>query len=201
MKNKILLYTTALLLFLIIAIPSTYKVIKKHNTRLLINTIKRIEEAAKYCYYNDSCVEEQITLEELYEKTEIEEIKNLHIKGSIRYDYEGNLNLNLEAQGIFILPDALTLEPIDYPFTSQIDEKIENIEEYCGSFYEKSKNSLDISEILWENIVLEIPISITNHKSEDLLLKGNGWELVNENKEEIDPRLAKLKELLDEGKE
>ncbi|MCI9280525.1 MAG: DUF177 domain-containing protein [Bacilli bacterium] len=147
-------------------------------------------------------VDENIVLnKELYEKTEIEEIKNLHIKGSIRYDYEGNLNLNLEAQGIFILPDALTLEPIDYPFTSQIDEKIENIEEYCGSFYEKSKNSLDISEILWENIVLEIPISITNHKSEDLLLKGNGWELVNENKEEIDPRLAKLKELLDEGKE
>ena len=75
------------------------------------------------------------------------------------------------------------------------------MEGYCGNFYEKSKNSLDISEILWENIVLEIPISITNHKSEDLLLKGNGWELVNENKEEIDPRLAKLKELLDEGKE
>lgn len=147
-------------------------------------------------------VDENIVLnKELYEKTKIEEIKNLHVKGSVRYDYEGNLNLNLEAQGIFILPDALTLEPIDYPFTSQIDEKIENIEEYCGSFYEKSKNSLDISEILWENIVLEIPISITNHKSEDLLLKGNGWELVNENKEEIDPRLAKLKELLDEGKE
>ncbi len=147
-------------------------------------------------------VDEKIELnKDLYEKTEIEEIKNLSIKGSVRYDYEGILNLNLEAQGIFILPDALTLEPIDYPFTSQIDEKIENIEEYCGSFYEKSKNSLDISEILWENIVLEIPISVTNHKSEDLLLKGNGWELVNENKEEIDPRLAKLKELLDEGKE
>ncbi len=147
-------------------------------------------------------IDEEVTLKkEFYEKTEIEEIRNLHVSGRIHYDYEGYLNLNLDVQGIFILADALTLEPIEYSFTSKIDGKIENIEEYCGNFYEKSKNSLDISEILWENIVLEIPISITNHKSEDLLLKGNGWELVNENKEEIDPRLAKLKELLDEGKE
>ena len=76
MKNKITLYLTALLLCLFIAIPSTNKVIKKHNTRLLENTIKRIEEAAKYCYYNDSCVEEQITLEELYEKTSLPRMNN-----------------------------------------------------------------------------------------------------------------------------
>ena len=76
MKNKIFLYLTALLLFLLIAVPSTYKVIKKHHTRLLLNTIKRIEEAAKYCYYNDSCIEEQITLEELYEKTSLPRMNN-----------------------------------------------------------------------------------------------------------------------------
>ena len=100
-----------------------------------------------------------------------------------------------------VLNDAITLEPIDYSFTCDIDEKIMDIVNYCGEFYEKSKNILDISEILWENIVLEIPISITNVDSKNLRMQGEGWELKNNKSNEIDPRLAKLTELYGEGKE
>lgn len=145
--------------------------------------------------------EDVVLAKELYENADILEIKDLHIQGKVNYDYENNLVFALEAKGIFLLEDAITLEAIDYPFSCEIDEKIENIEETCGSFYEKSKNTLDISEILWENIVLEIPISATNAKVEDIELKGSGWELAKEEKDKIDPRLAKLTELLDEGKE
>ena len=54
--------------------------------------------------------------------------------------------------------------------------------------------------ILWQNIVLEVPISITKEK--DAHLSGEGWELKNEeDKETIDPRLAELSKLLEEGKE
>lgn len=147
-------------------------------------------------------IEDTVVLaKELYENANILEIKNLQVKGNIGYDYENNLVLTLEAKGTFLLEDAITLEPIDYPFSCEIEEKIENIEETCGTFYEKNKNTLDISEILWENIVLEIPISATNAKIEDLKRKGTGWELTNNKEEKIDPRLEKLKELLDEGKE
>lgn len=132
---------------------------------------------------NGLSINEFIVLnKEFYQNTEIIEIKDLHIEGLIKYDYENNLDLDLMCKGVFLLSDALTLEPINYPFTLKIEEKIEDIEEEYGNFYEKSKNSLDISEILWENIVLEVPISITNHKSEDLHLKGEGWELVSEKK-------------------
>ena len=119
----------------------------------------------------------------------------------MNYDYENNLVLALEVEGTFLLADAITLEEIDYPFSCEIEEKIENVEETCGSFYEKNKNTLDISEILWENIVLEIPISATIAKVEDLNLQGSGWELAKNDKDKIDPRLEKLTELLDEGKE
>ncbi len=147
-------------------------------------------------------IDKDITLvKELYENTDILDLKALHIMGNINYDYENNLVLNLEAKGIFILEDAITLDPLEYPFTCEIEEKIENLEESCQNFYEKSKNTLDISEILWENIVLEIPISASNRSSETLALHGEGWELVNENTKKIDPRLAKLNELLKEGKE
>ena len=53
--------------------------------------------------------------------------------------------------------------------------------------------------ILWENIVLEVPISIS--MSENTTMEGNGWELVEEKKESIDPRLAPLRKLLDSEKE
>lgn len=137
----------------------------------------------------------------LYKDAEILDIKDLHIEGIVNYDYENNLVIQLEVKGKFLLEDAITLDSIDYPFSCDIEEKIENISEYCGDFFEKSKNTLDISEILWENIVLEIPISATNANSDELSLKGDGWELRNESVKKIDPRLAKLTELLEDGKE
>ena len=39
------------------------------------------------------------------------------------------------------------------------------------------QNMLDIIELLWENIILEVPISLT--KSPNLELKGDGWVLKN----------------------
>ena len=75
-KNKVWIYGTILICIGIIAVPSTYKVIKRHNERLLENTIKKIVEAAKDCYYNNSCIEDEITLEELYEKEGLPQMFN-----------------------------------------------------------------------------------------------------------------------------
>ena len=138
---------------------------------------------------------------DFYEKSTINAIKSCHVVGNVHFDYENNFVLDLKVKGIFLLNDAITLEEIEYPFECEIEEKIENLEEFCGHFYEKSKNTLDIREILWENIVLEIPISVTNARESDLTLKGEGWSLANGKEQEIDPRFEKLRELLDEGKE
>lgn len=75
-KNKIWIYLTILIIMAMIAIPSTYKVITRHNERLLQNTIKKIVESAKDCYYNDSCIDDKITLEELYEKNGLPVMNN-----------------------------------------------------------------------------------------------------------------------------
>ena len=65
---------------------------------------------------------------------------------------------------------------------------------------ENSQNTLDILSILWENIVLEIPISYT--ESDELNLKEEGYQVNgNESGENVDPRLAPLLELLDKEKE
>lgn len=75
-KNKIILYITLLLLVFMITVPSILKTIDKHNRRLEEVAEKEIIEAAKDCYYNESCVGDTILLSELYEKTDLKEMIN-----------------------------------------------------------------------------------------------------------------------------
>ena len=57
-------------------------------------------------------------------------------------------------------------------------------------------------DILWQNIVLEVPISFRKDPNQKISMSGEGWELVDEEKKVVDPRLAPLLGLLDkEGKE
>ena len=76
-----------------------------------------------------------------------------------------------------VLEDAITLEPINHHFKFKINDVISSLGEEINKSLEKSQNTLDINELLWENIVLEVPISVTNDKNVDL--KGNGWEFKN----------------------
>ena len=82
---------------------------------------------------------------------------------------------------------------------SILNQAIASKRREIAEYFEKDKNTLDIMGILWENIVLEVPISIST--SENTFQEGNGWELVEEKKESIDPRLAPLRKLLDSEKE
>lgn len=100
-----------------------------------------------------------------------------------------------------ILQDAITLEEVDYPFSIHIDEVIsennENLQEYSLNL----TNSLDIMSFLWQNIVLEVPIRVKK-ENKDISLKGDGWELKDENTKEINPSMSPFAILLDkEGKE
>ena len=103
---------------------------------------------------------------------DIIDIKDCVIDGEITIDYEDCININANISGVFILKDAYTLEPIDYPFNTDIDENIGKYED----FYNKNKNTLDILPFLWENIVSEVPIRCTKSK-ETPDLKGDGWSL------------------------
>ncbi len=150
-----------------------------------------------------------ITGLELNESIELEESackkigilngQNIWLKGKITKNQSQEYQLNLHITGELILPDARTLEPLAYPIDIKLDEKIEEENETIGEYFEKSKNTLDIMGVLWENIVLEVPISISKGNLDKTY--GDGWELVSKTKEEIDPRLAPLRKLLDSEKE
>lgn len=97
-KNKIVIYLTFLILIFIVGVPSTYKVVKRHQERLLLNTIKQITEAAKDCYYNESCIDERITLAELYEKTSLGPQNNPITKKI----YNSNSYVNVKEDFLFV---------------------------------------------------------------------------------------------------
>lgn len=144
--------------------------------------------------------EENIFFEKsIYQNTDIRDLKNLVVKGEINRDINQDYFLTLELTGTMILPDARSLEDVELPIRISIEEKITETNENIGEYFEKSKNTLDIMGILWENIVLEVPISIS--KNENTTIEGDGWELLEEKKESIDPRLAPLRKLLDSEKE
>lgn len=66
MNRKIIL-GTFLIIILLIGGFTTYKVIKGHNDRLLLVSEKYIIEKAKKCYDRKICVNDIVTLKELYD--------------------------------------------------------------------------------------------------------------------------------------
>lgn len=146
-------------------------------------------------------IDEDITIDlNEYSHHNIKALKNLHVSGTIGYNAIDNLALDLRLTGTMILEDSVTLEDINYPLDLKINEEYEINPEFLQVYTTNQQNILDILRILWENIVLEVPMRLTTTK--DAKLSGEGWSLGGEdNIEEIDPRLAKLAELLTKRKE
>ena len=137
--------------------------------------------------------------DEYLKKTSIQKLDNVKVKGRAYYSVTNEIVFDCHVEGKMILLDAMDLEPVEYPFSFEISEVLsENAQE----INKNELKTLDIMDILWQNIVLEVPISFRANPDKKYKMSGEGWELVDEENEKIDPRLAPLLELLDkEGKE
>ena len=109
---------------------------------------------------------------EKYHHSDIIELKDVWVNGTISINSSDELECNFKVKGDMILEDSISLKEINYPFTCEINEKIEENDE-------NFENRLDILPILWENIVLEVPLRFT--KEEDLSkFSGDGWRIISE---------------------
>ncbi len=139
-------------------------------------------------------LDEDITFpEEFYENTDIIRLEDIHVVGDVFYNLSDEIEANIRTTGKMILKDAITLEEI----SKNLDIDIAEILEKTAKYYKKEQNTLDKLEFLWENIVLEVPISLT--KSSGINLKGEGWELNRDEEDGINPELAKLKDIFKGG--
>ena len=108
-----------------------------------------------------------------YRKLNIRKINRMHVKGLVKVNYEDNIELDLDIDGEVVMPCAITLEDVLVQINTHIEEEIlENT--LKDDFY------LDLLDILWENVILEVPIRVTKEGAKLESQKGNGWEIVSE---------------------
>ena len=79
-----------------------------------------------------------------------------------------------------ILPDDITLEDTEYNFNSEIEEKFIENDQSIDNNLKIIQNKLDITDFMWQNILVEIPMKVVNKKNENLKIQGNGWRLTTE---------------------
>ena len=143
--------------------------------------------------------EEVIVDSELLKETDIIELKDTFVKGFITRDDLNSYNLNVIISGTMVLPCSVSLKPTNYEFSCSIDENIEELLEELGKTLKNSENTIDIFPIIWENILMEIPMHIVNEDIHDVKLSGDGWRVITEvedDSESVNPELQKLKDLL-----
>ena len=124
------------------------------------------------------------------EKSGIRRLNNIHFKGIIKKLVDDTYSLEGVLTGTMILADDITLEDYEYNFTSEIEE---NIEETSINL----QKTLDITDILWQNILIEVPSKVVSDKNKNLKLEGNGWRLISEDDlNNINNPLSELEDLL-----
>ena len=126
-------------------------------TKLLTNQVSRIT------------FKEQVTIpKEFLANSRIDDLDNVVADGNIRLNEENELIINAKIMGSMILKDDLTLKPVTYKFDTEIEDILP-----------EQKNKLDITDVLWQNILVEIPSKVRS-TNEDIHLSGDGWRVISE---------------------
>jgi len=131
----------------------------------------------------------------------LRDLKNVNVKGEMHYDIQSDLvTCDMMVHGDMILPCAITNEDVVYPFEVETTEvfvfrKVEDHEDV----HEAKGDVIELLPIIFQTIMMEVPLKVVKDGNQEYP-KGDGWEVIKESdyqsrkKDEVDPRLAKLKE-------
>jgi uncharacterized protein len=123
--------------------------------------------------------DKKITIDESYLKTtEIRHLSELNVVGRIKREVEEIISLEIFVEGEMILPCSVSLVDVPYPFNLTMYEVIDS--EINGEYLKIEKNSIDILPLIWQNIVLEIPLKVLSPDLDRSSIKGEGWKLIDE---------------------
>ncbi|KAB8138640.1 hypothetical protein F9U64_03220 [Gracilibacillus oryzae] len=160
----------------------------------------------KQSHGNPLSFDESVDVSELEQlDNDIRKIDPVQVKGTARIDGT-DITCDFDISGQMILPCARTLVDVPYPFT------IHAVETFTTSSYMSNEGDvhkvdsevLDLDPYIKENIILEIPFRVFADDEvleANTIAEGEGWTLMTEeqNEQKVDPRLEKLKALLDDN--
>ncbi len=110
-----------------------------------------------------------------YFTSDVKDIKNLKVSGTIIDNDTDDYEIKLSIKGTLVLKSVINGSDVLEDFDIDYEDFIENLVEK----YKNSSNSLDILPIIWENILLEIPIRAVNEGDTYETSSGDGWEIVD----------------------
>ena len=135
----------------------------------------------------NSGIEEYTTIDLSYsfskeelKDSEILELNDVKIYGTISKNSLNDYYLDLEISGIMILPCAVTLKPVNHDFNIKISDNLNELLSEIDKNIKKVENLLDIFPIVWENILMEVPMRVVSSDVSDVPLEGNGWKFIKE---------------------
>ena len=139
---------------------------------------------------------EIIIPDDMLVNTDIRRISPVKVIGYV-YNNEEELELSITIKGTMVLPCARTLKAIRISINIEINDVIG---QNSDNSLEINQNTLDIFPIVWQNILVDVPLRVLAPDAEEESIEGDGWRLITEDdkKEEIDPRLSKLKDYFKE---
>ena len=141
-------------------------------------------------------VSEELNIsQELLSSSSIISMDKITVEGEIYRD-DDDYELYLELKGTMVLPCSISLKPVKHEFDIKINQNYYESLEEIQKNVKKSNNTIDILPILWENILVEIPIRITDPES-DIVTSGDGWRLVSEDEVKTNLALEKLEDILE----
>lgn len=129
------------------------------------------------------------------EGTELLKLEDVHIEGILENSYD-DYHLDVEVTGTMVLPCSVTLKEVSLPFSVKIDEILGEYFENNQKNYKRCENSIDIFRIIWENIVMEIPMKVVSPDAEDFKIEGDGWRLIKDDEVKVNSAFEELNDLL-----
>lgn len=131
------------------------------------------------------------------------QIRGLHdvtVSGNVHYDTTSErVEADLEVEGVMIVPCSITLEDVEYDFHTRSLEVFAFDVKEDEDFHEVKGDVVELLPVIFQLILMEVPLKVVK-KGLKRYPKGDGWEVVKEEdymkakSDDIDPRLAKLKE-------
>ncbi len=158
---------------------------------MIIDIVKLKSGVVDYIDINEKLVVD----DKLIKEASIISLNDTFVTGRITKNMN-DYNLNLTLTGEMILPCSISLKPVSHKFEVEITGNFYDLLSEILENSKKTQNTIDIFPIIWENILMEIPMRIVSSDLDDVITEGDGWQLIDEEvHSNVNPELQKLKDL------